>query len=248
MWAALNGKTDIVAMLLQRGANINARTRSGVTALSAAASKGYADVVSLLLRNRANVNIKDNKGRTALDMAQAGGFAEIVQMLKGGSQASMAETGKPGPPTMGSERPGPVGVVTRVDLPENCLRIRSGPSTNYEIVGCANQGATLKLTGAVQNGWAQVLEPVQGWVSGGQIRAEGLFPSRSTTTGYSGPSRGEYEAWSDTDAALNRAERNADRDIRRLRSEYPDFGYGYRGYGPRGGIIVGPGIGIGIGR
>jgi uncharacterized protein len=262
MWAALNGRSEVVAMLLERGANINARTKSGVTALSAAATKGHANVVKVLLHKKVDVNSKDDKGRTALDIARAGGFAQIADMLQaGGGQASMAEVQKPAekagasvasaPPTRGGrEREAPVGVVTGVDLPENCLRIRSGPGVNYPKIGCANQGENLQLTGSVQNGWAQVQEPVQGWVSGGQIRAEGLLPTARTTSGYSGPRSQEYESWSDTDAALDRAARNADRDIRRLRSEYPDFGGPY--YGPRGGgIIVGPGgfgIGIGIGR
>jgi hypothetical protein len=256
MWAALNGRASVVTMLLERGADINARTKSGVSALSAAASKGHADVVKVLLAHRADVTSRDNKGRTALDTAQMGGFADIVDMLRpGGGQAGLAETRKPverQTATRASDRPaGPVGIVTRVDLPDNCLRIRSGPGVNYPKIGCASQGESLQLTGSVQNGWAEVQGPVQGWVSGGQIRADGLFPPSRATSGYSSPESQGYQTWSDTDAALDRAARNADRDIRRLKSDYPDFGTGPY-YGPRGGgIIVGPrgfGIGIGIGR
>lgn len=63
-------------------------------------------------------------------------------------------------------------VVARIDSPEMCLRIRSGPSTSHEKVGCAEMGQKIELTGLWStNGWAQVSQPTAGWVTGSQIES-----------------------------------------------------------------------------
>jgi len=63
-------------------------------------------------------------------------------------------------------------VVARVDSPEMCLRIRTGPSTSHEKVGCADMGQKIELTGLWStNGWAQVSQPTAGWVTGSQIES-----------------------------------------------------------------------------
>ncbi|MEW6348334.1 MAG: hypothetical protein AB1646_04690 [Thermodesulfobacteriota bacterium] len=62
------------------------------------------------------------------------------------------------------------GFVTSVDYPEGCLRVRSGPSTSYPKVGCVSHGQRLVLNGIWSAGnWAQVIEPVAGWVAANQI-------------------------------------------------------------------------------
>ncbi len=62
------------------------------------------------------------------------------------------------------------GFVTAVDYPEGCLRVRSGPASSYAKVGCLTHGQRLVLNGIwTANNWAQVVEPVQGWVSANQI-------------------------------------------------------------------------------
>lgn len=62
------------------------------------------------------------------------------------------------------------GVVISVDRPENCLRIRRGPSSAYDIIGCAGFGEKLRLTGVFSsdNRWAQLDN--NGWVILSQIR------------------------------------------------------------------------------
>jgi len=70
----------------------------------------------------------------------------------------------------------PVGgtaTVSNVDRPDLCLRIRSGPATSYDKVGCAELGQKLELTGLwSQNNWAQVSQPVSGWVTATQIASD----------------------------------------------------------------------------
>ena len=62
-------------------------------------------------------------------------------------------------------------VVVSIDRPENCLRVRSGPGTGYAIVGCAQMGERVRLTGAwSRNNWAEIDLPARGWVTGSQIR------------------------------------------------------------------------------
>jgi len=69
------------------------------------------------------------------------------------------------------------GVVISVDRPENCLRIRRGPSVAYEIIGCAGFGEKLRLTGVFSsdNRWAQLDN--NGWVLFSQVRTD-LKPPR----------------------------------------------------------------------
>lgn len=68
---------------------------------------------------------------------------------------------------------GGAGTVTRVDQPELCLRIRSGPATSYDKVGCAELGRQLELTGLwSRNNWAQLSKPVSGWVTASQIASD----------------------------------------------------------------------------
>jgi uncharacterized protein YraI len=79
-------------------------------------------------------------------------------------------------------------VVSGVDRPEGCLRIRSGPSTATQVIGCANLGETLLLTGIWSEGpWAQVAKPVPGWVYTPQILSSLSPPDTPTGVAYSRP-------------------------------------------------------------
>ena len=68
--AALMGYTKIVALLLERGADVNARSRDGGTALHAATFLGRAETVKLLLEKGANTTLRNNTGSTALEGAK----------------------------------------------------------------------------------------------------------------------------------------------------------------------------------
>lgn len=78
MWAAGHddgaGVLDIertVALLLDRGALIDAADNRGRTALMIAADLGHAPVVELLMRRGADRAIKDKTGNTAFDLAKS---------------------------------------------------------------------------------------------------------------------------------------------------------------------------------
>ena len=69
--AAMTGKTDIAAMLIDQGARVNTRSRDGRTALlyAAGAPDDRTEVVQLLIEKGADVNMKDKMGMTALAYA-----------------------------------------------------------------------------------------------------------------------------------------------------------------------------------
>ena len=67
--AAKNGHAETVSLLLDNGADINAKNRDGQTALHVAAKYGHDAIVSLLLDNGADIEAKNIDGSTPLHRA-----------------------------------------------------------------------------------------------------------------------------------------------------------------------------------
>lgn len=67
--AALFGHTKVIALLLEAGADINARNRDGGTPLHSAAFLGQYEAAKLLLENGADINIKNRVGGIPSDTA-----------------------------------------------------------------------------------------------------------------------------------------------------------------------------------
>ncbi|MFN0129329.1 MAG: acyltransferase family protein [Verrucomicrobiales bacterium] len=61
-WAALLGRRETAALLLERGSPVDGRSRDGHTALHSAAFMGYPEVVALLLERGADVNAQSVSG------------------------------------------------------------------------------------------------------------------------------------------------------------------------------------------
>lgn len=82
--AALMGHTEIVELLLEHGADINAKSQDGGTALHAAAFLGRAETVKLLLEKGADTTLRNNMGGTAIDGAKLNWLITngILAMLK----------------------------------------------------------------------------------------------------------------------------------------------------------------------
>ena len=85
-WAALHyaaavGNNEIVQLLLDRSAYIDAESPNQTTPIMMAARGGHILTVKLLLDEGADVTLKNGAGMTALDFARAGGFKDIVEGL-----------------------------------------------------------------------------------------------------------------------------------------------------------------------
>jgi len=67
--------------LLERGADVNAQSNKGVSALHLASYKGDLDVVRLLFRHGANVDLQDFRGETPFQLALGRGWEEVTRLL-----------------------------------------------------------------------------------------------------------------------------------------------------------------------
>ena len=81
MWAAQGRHEAMVQLLLEKRADIEAKTRWGTTALYEAAQDGHEAVVRLLLEKGADVSVKDKLVSTALHGATHRGDEAVVQLL-----------------------------------------------------------------------------------------------------------------------------------------------------------------------
>jgi ankyrin repeat protein len=82
VYPAQNGWTDSVAVMLDRGANINAKTVNGAMVLSFAVNSRNAMLVKLLIERGVNINARDSQGKTALTDAPTFSTPEIIALLE----------------------------------------------------------------------------------------------------------------------------------------------------------------------
>ena len=80
--AARKGDAAAVKAFLDKGVDVNSKTRYGATALSYACDKGHVEVVRLLIERGADVNVKDTfYGEVPLGWALSHGHVEVVKLL-----------------------------------------------------------------------------------------------------------------------------------------------------------------------
>lgn len=80
--AASSGNLKMAALLIGKGAKVNARGQDGRSPLHSAAWNGKDKMVELLVSKGADVNAKDDKGKKPADYAKEEGWTNIVDYLK----------------------------------------------------------------------------------------------------------------------------------------------------------------------
>ena len=79
--ASEGGDTEMARLLIDKGADVNARDSSKYTALIRAAEKGRAETAEMLIDKGANINDADKFGFTALIRASQYGKADAARLL-----------------------------------------------------------------------------------------------------------------------------------------------------------------------
>ena len=83
--AAWYGSPEIVTLLLENGANINAQDNAGYTAIAKASSLGvgrHYEIVEILIQACANLNLKTKEGKSPFLLAVLNGHVELGNVLK----------------------------------------------------------------------------------------------------------------------------------------------------------------------
>ena len=92
MMAAVYGREEIVKILLEAGANKEAKSKNGeMTPLIRACFQGHIAVVKLLIDAKANTEAKAKNGKTALDYAKQQHHDHCVALLQGLTPPPMTE-------------------------------------------------------------------------------------------------------------------------------------------------------------
>jgi ankyrin repeat protein len=79
--AIVDGRIDMVFLLIECGADVNARRECGHTPLHAAVKVRNEEIVKLLLTNGAKVNVRDRQGCTPVWYAAYDHLVGITQLL-----------------------------------------------------------------------------------------------------------------------------------------------------------------------
>lgn len=80
--AIANRRTEIVALLLDHGADVNSTQADDFTPLHEAAQNGLPDVTQWLLDRGAAVNARLSNGQTPLTLALAAGHDDVAEQLR----------------------------------------------------------------------------------------------------------------------------------------------------------------------
>uniref|UniRef100_A0A3B5RE61 Tetratricopeptide repeat, ankyrin repeat and coiled-coil containing 2 n=1 Tax=Xiphophorus maculatus TaxID=8083 RepID=A0A3B5RE61_XIPMA len=75
------GHKDVVALLLDHRAQVDAQSHDGLTALGFAAAAGHLDIATLLSHHKAKIGHMDSSGRCVLVLAAQHGHLEVLRFL-----------------------------------------------------------------------------------------------------------------------------------------------------------------------
>ena len=91
---------DLAQMLIDRGADVNLRSKDGITALMIAAGHNNAPIIGQLGKAGAAIDVKSPIGLTALDIAKSAGHDSAVGAINMIARGTAGAAGRPqGPPS-----------------------------------------------------------------------------------------------------------------------------------------------------
>ena len=79
--ACESGKTDMVKLLIDARADVNAQQDQGIRPLYSAVHFGHAETTQILVSHGADVNCTNEDGLSSLHVAAADGNAQIIKIL-----------------------------------------------------------------------------------------------------------------------------------------------------------------------
>ncbi|XP_032397509.1 caskin-1 isoform X2 [Etheostoma spectabile] len=97
-YAAWQGKTEPMKMLLKAGSSINGQSDEGQIPLHLSAQHGHYDGSEMLLQHQSNPCISDSAGKTPLDLACEFGRVAVVQLLLSSNMCAAMLEPKPSDP------------------------------------------------------------------------------------------------------------------------------------------------------
>ncbi len=105
MVAAKYGRTEMVSLLLDYGADIDISDADGEKALLYAAEKGHAEVISLLIEKEANIHAENLDGYTVLTFKVIeGNIAMVKQLLELGANVNIVDSDGKTPLLLAAEK------------------------------------------------------------------------------------------------------------------------------------------------
>jgi len=109
-WSALHyavfaGHREIAALLMARGANVNARAPNDASVLMMAAREGHEDLARLLLEAGADPNLTNDQGDTAFTWAMRNGNFKIARLVSSPELFAQATRGPLAPAPLRSVAP-----------------------------------------------------------------------------------------------------------------------------------------------
>jgi ankyrin repeat protein len=130
--AAKKGDVEAVKSLIAKGADVNARTNYGATALHFAADRGHLEVIKALVEAGADVNAKDNFYKMPpLSMAVMRRHKDVVAYLQQAASANKESAQPPAPQT--SPQP------AQAAAPQPAAK-SPDPALNEELLNAAKKG------------------------------------------------------------------------------------------------------------
>ncbi len=172
-WAATNGSTELIELLLQKGADINISDSHGSTPLCTAASSGKHTTVKLLLENGADIHAMIYDNRKAINLAANIGCSESVKLLiEAGNNPDYCGSSGYTPLMLAAENGNQELIKVLLEKKADVNAKHSGPS-NYT----AYKG----------------MPPLAFAVSGGFVRASKLLIDAGADVNYIVPQRVNYK-------------------------------------------------------